>query len=256
MPITIAMCVVLGFLILSYQTIMSTLGRGAYLVTKDNFGPTVAQVAGASLLTDYVLTVAVSASAGTAALQPAFDAGAVPRRSRCSSSASSPSATSGVKESGRIFAVPTYFFMVNMAILLSWGAWRYTAGDLPGSSTLRSRARSIGAAAGVGVLLGVKLFDVLHAFRSPVAPRSPAWRPSPTACPPSASPRRNARQTLVIMGTGLGVMFLGISALAAAIHVTPFENGSPTVIAQIGEAVYGHARSATRCSTCCRPAPC
>jgi Amino acid permease len=50
---------------------------------------------------------------------------------------------------------------------------------------------------------------------------------------------RNARQTLVIMGTGLGVMFLGISALAAVIHVTPFESGSPTVIAQIGEAVFG-----------------
>ena len=92
----------------------------------------------------------------------------------------------------------------------------------------------------MGLLLGVKLFDVLHAFASGGAAvtgveaisngvpafRKPAWR--------------NARQTLVIMGTGLGVMFLGISALAAAIHVTPFENGSPTVIAQIGEAVFGH----------------
>src|SRR4030095_9588893 len=83
-------------------------------------------------------------------------------------------------------------------------------------------------------------FDVLHAFASGGAAvtgveaisngvpafRQPAWR--------------HARQTLVLMGSGLGVMFLGISALAAAIHVTPFENGSPTVIAPIGEAVYGH----------------
>src|SRR5512132_3888564 len=75
-PITVAMCVVLGFLILSYRETIKEYpsAGGAYLVTKDNFGSTVAQVAGASLLTDYVLTVAVSASAGTAALTSAFDA--------------------------------------------------------------------------------------------------------------------------------------------------------------------------------------
>ena len=69
-PITVAMCVVLGFLILSYRETIKEYpsAGGAYLVTKDNFGSTVAQVAGASLLIDYILTVAVSASAGTAAL--------------------------------------------------------------------------------------------------------------------------------------------------------------------------------------------
>ena len=243
-PITVAMCVVLGFLILSYRETIKEYpsAGGAYLVTKDNFGSTVAQVAGASLLTDYVLTVAVSASAGTAALTSAFDA-LVPFRVPIALFFIGIIALGnlrGVKESGRIFAVPTYFFMVNMAILLSLGAWRYVAGDLPKFTHPVPGQLNWGAASGVGLLLGVKLFDVLHAFASGGAAvtgveaisngvpafRQPAWR--------------NARQTLVLMGSGLGVMFLGISALAAAIHVTPFENGSPTVIAQIGEAVFGH----------------
>ena len=75
-PVTLAMCVVLGFLILSYRETIKEYpsAGGAYLVTKDNFGSTVAQVAGASLLVDYILTVAVSASAGTAALTSAVDA--------------------------------------------------------------------------------------------------------------------------------------------------------------------------------------
>ena len=73
--------------------------------------------------------------------------------------------------------------------------------------------------------------------------REPAWR--------------NARQTLVLMGIGLGVMFLGLSMLAAPIRWRPFESGTPTVISQVGEAVYGGRRRwATSCSTPSRPARC
>src|SRR5436305_1665159 len=120
-PIAVALLVVLAFLILSYlQTIKAypTAG-GAYIVTRDNFGLLPAQVAGVALLTDYILTVAVSVAAGTAALGSAF-------------SALAPYALvisvvfvvliaygnlRGVRESGRLFAVPTYFFIANMAAL-------------------------------------------------------------------------------------------------------------------------------------------
>ena len=245
-PITLAMCVVLGFLILSYRETIKEYpsAGGAYLVTKDNFGSGVAQVAGASLLIDYILTVAVSASAGTAALTSAIPALAPYRM---------PIAVffialiafgnlRGVKESGRIFAVPTYFFMVTMALLLGIGAWKYAAGDLPDFAGVVQEGQleldGVGVS-GIGLLLGVRLWDVLHAFASGGAAvtgveaisngvpafRQPAWR--------------NARQTLVIMGTGLGVMFLGLSALAAAMHVRPYEEGTPTVISQIGEGVFG-----------------
>jgi amino acid transporter len=243
-PITVAMLVVLGFLILSYRETIKEYpsAGGAYLVTKDNFGPTVAQVAGASLLTDYILTVAVSAAAGTAALTSAIGA-LEPFRVPIALSFISIIAYGnlrGVRESGRVFAVPTYFFMVNMALLLSIGLWRYLAGDLPVVGHPLPGNVEWGSASGVGLLMGVSLYKCLHAFASGGAAvtgveaisngvpafRQPAWR--------------NARQTLVLMGTRLGVMFLGLSALTAHIKVAPMESGSPTVISQIGEAVFGH----------------
>jgi len=244
LPITVAMCVVLGFLILSYRETIKEYpsAGGAYLVTKDNFGPVVAQVAGASLLTDYILTVAVSASAGTAALTSAFGA-LEPFRVPIALFFIAIIAYGnlrGVKESGRIFAVPTYFFMVTMGLLLGIGLVKYLSGDLPTVGHPLPGNVDWGTASGVGLLMGVSLFRVLHAFASGGAAvtgveaisngvpafRQPAWR--------------NARQTLVLMGTGLGVMFLGLSALTAHIKVAPMASGSPTVISQIGEAVFGH----------------
>jgi Amino acid transporters len=134
-PITIALLVVLGFLILSYrQTIKEyPSAGGAYIVTKDNFGKNAALVAGVSLLTDYVLTVAVSVAAGTAAL-----ASAIPVMAHVEV----PIAIGfvliiafgnlrGVKESGRVFAVPTYFFLLNMVALLGVGIGRLLSGGLP-----------------------------------------------------------------------------------------------------------------------------
>ena len=241
-PITIAMVVVLGFLILSYRETIKEYpsAGGAYLVTRDNFGIVPAQVAGASLLTDYILTVAVSSAAGTAALVSAFDV-LVPFKVYiavffiCLIAYGN---LRGVKESGKIFAVPTYFFMVNMVVLLGLGAWKYATGDLPVMGTFVKGNIHHGSP-GTGLLLGAGLYVVLHAFASGGAAvtgveaisngvpafKQPAWQ--------------NARQTLVLMGSGLGVMFLGLSALAARIKVSPFEGGTPTVISQIGEAVYG-----------------
>ena len=90
-------------------------------------------MAGASLLTDYVLTVAVSASAGTAALTSAF-AALEPYRVPIALFFIALIAYGnlrGVKESGQVFAVPTYFFMLNMVLLLGLGLWKYLSGDLP-----------------------------------------------------------------------------------------------------------------------------
>jgi amino acid transporter len=245
-PVTLAMCVVLGFLILSYRETIKEYpsAGGAYLVTKDNFGSTVAQVAGASLLTDYILTVAVSASAGTAALTSAFHALA-PYRVPISVFFIALIAFGnlrGVRESGRVFAIPTYFFMLTMAFLLGIGAWKYLAGDLPDfSGVVRDGQLELDGVgvSGIGFLLGVRLYDVLHAFASGGAAVTGVEAIS-NGVPAFRKPEwRNARRTLVMMGTGLGVMFLGLSALAAEMHIRPFEEGTPTVISQIGEAVFG-----------------
>jgi amino acid transporter len=243
-PITVAMLAVLGVLILSYrQTIKAypTAG-GAYMVTRDNFGILPAQVAGVALLTDYVLTVAVSVAAGVAALVSAFS-GLAPYTVPLSVAFVCIIAYGnlrGVKESGRIFAMPTYFFIVNMAVLLGLGLSRLLAGDLPVAEHTQKGLIHFGGT-GNGVFMGATLFVVLHAFASGGAAvtgveaisngvpafRQPAWR--------------NARTTLVIMGSLLGVMFLGLSVLGAHLKVAPFADGTPTVISQIGDLVYGNS---------------
>ena len=134
-PVTVALLVVLGFLILSYrQTIKAypTAG-GAYIVTRDNFGLLPAQVAGVSLLIDYILTVSVSVAAGTAAIASAFsaiDPYVVPI-SVAFIVLIAYGNLRGVKESGRLFAVPTYFFILDMVILLGYGTYRLLFTHLP-----------------------------------------------------------------------------------------------------------------------------
>ncbi|MDQ1378074.1 MAG: hypothetical protein QOF81_402 [Acidimicrobiaceae bacterium] len=245
-PVTVALLVVLGFLILSYrQTIKEyPSAGGAYIVTKDNFGKVPALVAGVSLLTDYILTVAVSVAAGTAAMASAIP-GLQPYVVPISIAFIAIIAFGnlrGVKESGKVFAVPTYFFLLNMLVLLVWGGIQLVRGGLPQQSLNHPGLVHVGGA-GNGLFMGAALFVVLRAFASGGAAvtgveaisngvpafREPSWR--------------NARTTLVWMGSLLGVMFIGLSILAAKIHSAPFEKGTPTVISQVGKAVYGRGPS-------------
>jgi amino acid transporter len=241
-PITLALLVVLGFLILSYRETIKAYpsAGGAYLVTRDNFGEGLAQVAGASLLTDYVLTVAVSVSAGTAALVSAFPGLATYRVpiSLVFIVVVAFGNLRGIRESGRMFAVPTYFFIANMVVLLGVGVVRYAMGDLSVVGRHVEGMVDFGEA-GMGLFLGASLFRILTAYASGGAAVTGVEAIS-NGVPSFRKPEsRNARQTLVMMGVSLGVMFLGLSFLASQVKVAPYESGTPTVIAQIGEAVFG-----------------
>jgi amino acid transporter len=248
-PITVAMLVVLAFLILSYrQTIKAyPSAGGAYIVTRDNFGILPAQFAGVALLTDYVLTVAVSVAAGTAAVTSAIS-GLAPYAVPISVGFIVLIAVGnlrGVKESGRVFAVPTYFFIGNMALLLGLGLVRLVTGDLPVESAHHAGLVPFGNSAEAGLFMGASLYVVLHAFASGGAAVTGVEAISngvPAFKPPEW---RNARTTLVVMGSLLGVMFLGLSVLAAHMHVAPFADGTPTVISQIGKLVYGSGAAGT-----------
>src|SRR4029450_10165276 len=130
MPITFGILGVLAILLFSYrQTIRAyTPAGGAYIVTRDNFGLLPAQVAGVALLTDYVLTVSVSVAAGIAAITsafPALDAHAGEKRGLCVGFM-----PRGVRESGRMFAAPTYLFILMMFALLGVGLFRSLTGGL------------------------------------------------------------------------------------------------------------------------------
>ena len=242
-PITFAMLVVLGLLIVSYRETIKEYpsAGGAYLVTRDNFGIVPAQVAGASLLVGYILTVAVSVAAGSAALSSSVDALA-PYRVPLSLFFIVLIAYGnlrGVRESGKLFAAPTYFFMLTMGVLLGTGLIRFLMGDLPEIGTHAEGMVEFGDKEG-GLVLGASAFVLLKAFASGGSAVTGVEAIS-NGVPAFRKPEwRNARQTLVVMGTGLGIMFLGLSLLAAEIKVTPYEEGSPTVNSQIGEAVFGN----------------
>jgi amino acid transporter len=243
LPITVAMLVVLAFLILSYrQTIKAypTAG-GAYMVTRDNFGLLPAQVAGVALLTDYVLTVAVSVAAGTAALASAFSAFRpwILPISIAFVILIAYGNLRGVRESGKVFAVPTYFFIVNMVILLGWGIYQMVMGHLPAASTHTAGLMHFGHSVDGALFLGASTYVVMHAFASGGAAVTGVEAIS-NGVPAFRKPEwKNARSTLVVMGSLLGAMFLGVSVLAAHMHIAPFEAGTPTVISRVGDFVYG-----------------
>src|SRR5438093_10726358 len=232
-PITLALLGVLAILLFSYrQTIKSyPQGGGAYLVTRDNFGLLPAQVAGVSLLTDYILSVAVSVSAGTAALVSAFP-GLYPLRVVISLSfiiVLTWGNLRGLKEAGRMFAVPTYFFIAMMGVLFIVGAYRFATGGLHPLSVPVTFAHE--------ELKNVGLFVILRAFASGGAAVTGVEAISngvPAFKPPEW---RNARTTLMVMGSLLGAMFLGLSMLTARLHAIP--DPTKTVLAQVGRGVFG-----------------
>ena len=244
-PITVLLLVVLGFLILSYrQTIKAyPSAGGAYIVTRDNFGLLPAQVAGVALLTDYILTVAVSVAAGSAALASAFPAMA-PYTLWTSIGFVILIAYGnlrGTKESGKLFAAPTYFFVAIMAVLLVIGLGRVIFGSLPVQAggapgmLVQTAHHDDWLFMGAGIMIFLKAFASGGAAVTGVEAISngvPAFRPPAW---------KNARETLVYMGCLLGTMFLGLSFLASKVHATPYEGGTPTVISQVGKLVFGQS---------------
>jgi len=245
-PITIALLVVLAFLILSYRETIKeypTAG-GAYMVTRDNFGLLPAQVAGVALLTDYVLTVAVSVAAGTDALTSAFSA-LTPYHVIIAIGFVAFIAYGnlrGVRESGKLFAIPTYFFIGIMLVLLVVGfAKWFGIGHLA-----QQDIHHLKGTVGIGLkgkadalLYGAGLFVVMKAFASGGAAVTGVEAISNGVTAFRVPEWKNARSTLVIMGVTLGTLFLGLSILSVRVHPIPYVAGTPTVISQIGKFVFG-----------------
>jgi amino acid transporter len=236
-PITIALLSVLGILLFSYRQTIKAYPQagGAYLVTRDNFGILPAQVAGVSLLTDYILTVSVSVSAGTAALTSVFE-GLFPWRVPISVGFVVLIAAGnlrGVRESGKIFRVPTFFFIGMMGVLLAASFVKMFTGSLPSDASQfpLPPAQSVG-----GLVL---VFLLLKAFASGGAAVTGVEAISngvPAFKPPEW---KNAITTLMWMGVLLGVMFFGLSILAAHMHIVPDPEEKVTVLAQVGKAAFG-----------------
>ncbi|MCX7668655.1 MAG: APC family permease, partial [Anaerolineae bacterium] len=233
-PIAIVIVGLLAIVTLSYEQIIHAYpnGGGAYIVARDNLGDLPAQTAAAALLTDYVLTVAVSIASGVAQVVSAFPA-LLPYRVELSVALILLVMVlnlRGVKESGRVFAAPTYFFIGMMFVTVGVGIFRFLTGSL-GQVVNPPPLEVVGPAAAITPFL------ILHAFSSGTAALTGTEAIS-NGITAFREPRsRNAGRTLIAMGLILGTLFLGISFLAGPIAAIPSE--SETVISQLARTVYG-----------------
>ena len=242
LPISIAIAGLLGILVLSYRQIIKTYSSsgGAYVVSRDNFGGLVASIAGSALIIDYILTVAVSVSAGTAALTSAFRV-LEPWRVLIAVGFVVLLAWGnlrGLRESGRIFAVPTYLYVLGMAVVVVWGIWRWAFGGLGPIQYAPSEAPQLegfGAA-----LVPVSLFLILHAFSAGVTALTGVEAISNGVSAFKQPQARNARTTLVGMAAIMAFLFIGITFLATRFDARPFTDGNPTLVAQLARHVLGN----------------
>ncbi|HZW04991.1 MAG TPA: APC family permease [Anaerolineaceae bacterium] len=232
-PISLAIVTLMVIVTISYEQTVHAYpgGGGAYIVARDNLGELPAQAAGAALLTDYILTVAVSISSGVAQFTSAFPAlydyrvmlgvGLVFIVMLIN--------LRGVKESGKAFAIPTYFFVATMFLTVGLGLFRYFTGSLgvvenPPLETLSE------------TLTVVTPFLLLHAFANGTAAMTGIEAISNGITAFKEPRSKNAGITLIWMSAILGSLFLGISFLVSHIQAVPSE--AETVISQLARTVY------------------
>jgi amino acid transporter len=233
-PISIAIVALLAIVTISYeQTIHAyTGGGGAYIVSRDNLGESYAQVAGAALLLDYTLTVAVSISSGVAQIVSAFPTLDHYRVELAVAAVFLVMMINlrGVKESGMAFAVPTYFFVVTMFITVVLGFIRYLTGSL--GTVVDPPAVQLS-----NTLIPVTAFLLLHAFANGTTALTGVEAISNGITAFKEPRSRNAGITLIWMSIILGSLFLGISYLTA--HIGGVYSEEETIISQLTRTVYG-----------------
>lgn len=232
-PVSIAIVILLGIVTISYEQTIHAYpgGGGAYIVARDNLGEGPAQTAGAALLTDYILTVAVSVSSGVAQIISAYPA-MFPYRVHLAVGAVifiMLINMRGVKESGTAFAIPTYFFIMMMLATVGLGMIRFLTGSLgkvvdpPELSLLHT----------IGALTP---FILLHAFANGTTALTGVEAISNGITAFKEPRSRNAGITLIWMSVILGSFFLGISYLTGQIGAVFSEQ--ETIISQLARTVF------------------
>ena len=231
-PIAMAIGLLLVIVVFSYrQTIRAyPSGGGAYIVAKENLGDNARLIAGGSLLVDYILTVAVSISSGTAAITSAFPS-LLPY--------TVPIALvfvvllafanlRGMKESGAVFAGPTYFFVFMLGALIVVGLFKYFTGQTIAAPLYPSE---------VGAAQALTLFIILRAFASGCTAMTGVEAVANGVQAFKAPESKNANKTLLAMAGILLFLFLGTTFLSQATHAAP--SAGITIVSMISEGVWG-----------------
>ncbi|MEB3244529.1 MAG: APC family permease [Vampirovibrionales bacterium] len=264
LPIAAAICLLMAIVVISYRQVIYAYpsGGGSYEVAKEQLGPFQSQLAGSALLIDYVLTVSVSVAAGVAALT---STGIVPESSKTLLALLFIAAMTlinlrGVKESGRVLAVPAYLFMFAMVTLILTGAWKLMAADsaLFTLEGLQERIQALEAFRGISgkgnlhashdalsmwMHVGNKttqlalVLALLNAFAHGCAALTGIEAISNGVKAFKEPAAVNANRTMVLMGLILASLFVGVTALAYGYQIAPSE--SQTVISQIARNVFG-----------------
>jgi amino acid transporter len=242
LPITGVILVILVLVAASYRQVVMTYTRagGSYVVSRENFGPQIAQIAAAALLIDYVVTVAVQTAAGTVAVVSAvrplgpysleITVGVV--LVMCYAN------LRGVREAGRPFAAPTYFFVTMMILMIVIGVIRQLSGGLPDYDALHTPG-AIPIHQGDGLVMGASILVLLRAFANGGSSLTGVEAISNTVNVFRKPQGVNARRVLTIMACILGFLVAGVSYLAHATHSTPYVAGYPSVLSEIARAVFG-----------------
>lgn len=243
LPITGVILLILVLVAASYRQVVMAYTRagGSYIVARDNFGPRVAQIAAAALLIDYVVTVAVQSAAGTVAVVSAVPAlgpyslevtiGVV--LAICYAN------LRGLKEAGLPFAVATYSFIVMVGLTIVVGVIRAIMGNLP----VYDPAHLVGTVPvrqGDGLVLGATILVVLRAFANGGSSLTGVEAISNTVDYFRKPQGLNARRVLTAMAVVLGFLLAGVAYLAHVTHATPYLTEYPSVLSQIGRAVFGN----------------
>ena len=232
-PISLAIAGLLAIVVLSYRQTVQVYqsSGGAYVVAKENLGKIPSLVAAAALLTDYVLTVAVSVAAGIAALTSAVASlrGHELLLSLAAVVIIALANLRGVREAGILFAIPTYLFVTSIVVLVGTGVARCAVSSCPRAVVPHPLASGAGVvttfvvlrafASGSTALTGVEaIANGVNAFRRPHG--------------------RNAAQTLVILGAIAIAMFVGVSWLAVRMHALPTATGTPSLLSEVARGVF------------------
>ena len=247
MPMTAIVLIILLIITLSYRNVIDVYTKtgGAYIVSRDNFGPVVAQIAGVALMLDYIVTLAIQSAAGVAAIIstfPELEPWKMPMILGVIALLTYGNLR-GVKEAGKAFALPTYLFVGSMFVVFAIGLYRYFSGTLPMLETNLPGAVPLGQPS--GLLTFAAIFILLRAFANGGSSLTGLEAISDGVALFKAPEHVNARRTLVVMSCLLGSLVLGVSWFAHKIHAMPYESGTPTVISQIAKAAVGNGAFGT-----------
>ena len=243
LPLVGVILVILALVTASYRQVVMAYTRagGSYIVARENFGPRIAQIAAAALLIDYVVTVAIQCAAGTVAV-----ASAIPALGPYSLEISVGAVLifcyfnlRGLREAGRTFAVPTYWFIGMLTLMIVVGVAREIFWTLPQYDPQHLDG-AVPVHQGNGLVMGATILIILRAFANGGSSLTGVEAISNTVNLFRKPEGLNARRVLTIMATILGLLLAGVAWLGYATRSVPFSAGYPSMLSEIGRAVFGH----------------